>query len=119
MAAVTAIPHSLLPDTASIADGRLSIGGVDIIDLAAEHGYTWGPAARYEYTVTNPSGSILAKGSSRKPSIALDPIWGRFGYVVVSVLPLRLERRAEPVIVYVQSERADAEWSVMGLRRLD
>ena len=98
---------------------RVDDSALRFVDLAAEHGYTWGPAARYEYTVTNPSGSILAKGSSKKPSIALDPIWGRFGYVVVSVLPLRLERRAEPVLVYVQSERHSQDWKVIGLRRLD
>jgi diaminopimelate decarboxylase len=36
---VSAIPRHLLPDTSSVdAHGRLSIGGVDLLDLAAEHG---------------------------------------------------------------------------------
>jgi diaminopimelate decarboxylase len=36
---VSAIPRHLLPDTATVdAEGRLSIGGVDLLDLAAEHG---------------------------------------------------------------------------------
>jgi len=36
---VSAIPRHLLPDTATIdTRGRLSIGGVDLLDLAAEHG---------------------------------------------------------------------------------
>ncbi|HMK11912.1 MAG TPA: diaminopimelate decarboxylase, partial [Acidimicrobiales bacterium] len=36
---MSAIPRHLLPDTAAIdAEGRLSIGGVDVLDLAAEHG---------------------------------------------------------------------------------
>ncbi len=36
---MSAIPRHLLPDTASVdAQGRLSIGGVDVIDLADEHG---------------------------------------------------------------------------------
>lgn len=35
----TPLPGSLLPDTASIdARGRLSVGGVDLLDLAEEHG---------------------------------------------------------------------------------
>ncbi len=32
------IPAYLLPDTAATTNGRLTIGGVDVIDLAAEHG---------------------------------------------------------------------------------
>ncbi|MDP8936397.1 MAG: diaminopimelate decarboxylase [Actinomycetota bacterium] len=33
------LPRSLLPDTASVdARGRLSVGGVDVLDLAEEHG---------------------------------------------------------------------------------
>lgn len=32
------LPTALLPDSASISDGRLSIGGVDVITLAEEHG---------------------------------------------------------------------------------
>lgn len=32
------VPDYLLPDNAAISDGRLSIGGVDVLDLAAEHG---------------------------------------------------------------------------------
>ena len=36
---MTALPRNLLPDTAEVdADGRLSIGGCDVLDLAAEHG---------------------------------------------------------------------------------
>ncbi len=36
---MSAIPRHLLPDTSSVdAHGRLSIGGVDLLDLAAEHG---------------------------------------------------------------------------------
>jgi len=36
---VSALPRHLLPETASVdALGRLSIGGCDVIDLAAEHG---------------------------------------------------------------------------------
>ncbi|RPI11168.1 MAG: diaminopimelate decarboxylase, partial [Actinobacteria bacterium] len=36
---MSAIPRHLLPDTATVdAEGRLSIGGVDLLDLAAEHG---------------------------------------------------------------------------------
>jgi len=36
---VTALPPSLLPATARVdASGRLSIGGCDVVDLAAEHG---------------------------------------------------------------------------------
>ena len=36
---MSAIPRHLLPDTSSVdAHGRLSIGGVDVIDLAEEHG---------------------------------------------------------------------------------
>jgi diaminopimelate decarboxylase len=36
---VTPIPRGLLPDTAEVGgDGRLSIGGCDVLDLAAEHG---------------------------------------------------------------------------------
>lgn len=36
---MSAIPRHLLPDTSTVdAQGRLSIGGVDLIDLAAEHG---------------------------------------------------------------------------------
>jgi diaminopimelate decarboxylase len=36
---VSAIPRHLLPDTSSVdGAGRLSIGGVDLLDLAAEHG---------------------------------------------------------------------------------
>ncbi|HTN79807.1 MAG TPA: diaminopimelate decarboxylase [Acidimicrobiales bacterium] len=36
---MSAIPRHLLPDTATIdTRGRLSIGGVDLLDLAAEHG---------------------------------------------------------------------------------
>jgi diaminopimelate decarboxylase len=36
---VSALPPHLLPMTAQVADdGRLSIGGVDVLDLAAEHG---------------------------------------------------------------------------------
>ena len=35
----TALPFDLLPDTAGAApDGRLSIGGVDVLELAAEYG---------------------------------------------------------------------------------
>lgn len=33
-----AVPEYLLPDTAAIADGRLSIGGVDLLELAGEFG---------------------------------------------------------------------------------
>jgi diaminopimelate decarboxylase len=34
-----ALPRSLLPDTASVdARGRLSVGGIDVVDLAEEHG---------------------------------------------------------------------------------
>lgn len=37
--AIVALPRHLLPDTADVApDGRLSIGGVDVLDLAAELG---------------------------------------------------------------------------------
>jgi diaminopimelate decarboxylase len=32
------LPPSLLPVTASIADGRLSVGGCDVLDLTEEHG---------------------------------------------------------------------------------
>ncbi len=32
------LPHTLLPDTASVDDGRLTIGGVDVLRLAEEHG---------------------------------------------------------------------------------
>jgi diaminopimelate decarboxylase len=33
------LPFSLLPDTAEVAaDGHLTVGGVDVLDLAAEHG---------------------------------------------------------------------------------
>lgn len=32
------IPEYLLPDNATVTAGRLSIGGVDLLDLAAEHG---------------------------------------------------------------------------------
>jgi diaminopimelate decarboxylase len=33
------VPHDLLPDTAEVdGSGRLRIGGVDVLDLAAEHG---------------------------------------------------------------------------------
>jgi diaminopimelate decarboxylase len=36
---VSILPPHLLPDTAAIgADGRLAVGGVDLVDLAAEHG---------------------------------------------------------------------------------
>ena len=36
---MSAIPRHLLPDTSSVdGAGRLSIGGVDLLDLAAEHG---------------------------------------------------------------------------------
>ena len=36
---MSAIPRHLLPDTATVdAQGRLSIGGVDLLDLASEHG---------------------------------------------------------------------------------
>ncbi len=36
---MSAIPRHLLPDSATVdAHGRLSIGGVDLLDLAAEHG---------------------------------------------------------------------------------
>jgi diaminopimelate decarboxylase len=36
---VTPLPRGLLPDTASVAeDGRLSVGGCDLLDLAAEFG---------------------------------------------------------------------------------
>jgi len=36
---LTALPFDLLPDTAAAAaDGRLSIGGVDLLELAAEYG---------------------------------------------------------------------------------
>jgi diaminopimelate decarboxylase len=36
---MTALPFHLLPDTSSVgADGRLSVGGCDLIDLAAEFG---------------------------------------------------------------------------------
>ena len=39
MDADAALPHHLLPLTASVGeDGRLSIGGVDVVDLAAKHG---------------------------------------------------------------------------------
>ncbi|MEN8234625.1 MAG: diaminopimelate decarboxylase, partial [Actinomycetota bacterium] len=32
------VPRSLLPDSAEVVDGRLSIGGVDVLDLADEYG---------------------------------------------------------------------------------
>lgn len=32
------VPRHLLPDTAAIADGRLAIGGVDVLDLADSYG---------------------------------------------------------------------------------
>mgnify|MGYP007047098160 FL=1 len=32
------LPTNLLPDTAQIRRGRLSVGGVDVIELAEEHG---------------------------------------------------------------------------------
>jgi diaminopimelate decarboxylase len=36
---VTPLPRGLLPDSATVADdGRLRVGGVDLLDLAAEHG---------------------------------------------------------------------------------
>lgn len=36
---MSVLPHNLLPDTAEVgADGRLSVGGCDLLDLAAEHG---------------------------------------------------------------------------------
>ena len=35
----SAVPRSLLPDTAVIdGRGRLSVGGVDLLDVASEHG---------------------------------------------------------------------------------
>ena len=35
----SAIPRHLLPDTATVdGQGRLSIGGIDLVDLACEHG---------------------------------------------------------------------------------
>src|SRR5215212_11842152 len=37
--AAGALPRHLLPLTAQVADdGRLSVGGIDLLDLAAEHG---------------------------------------------------------------------------------
>ena len=36
--AVNAVPQSLLPDSAEVIGGRLSVGGVDVLDLAAEYG---------------------------------------------------------------------------------
>ena len=34
-----ALPRELLPDTAAVGpDGRLSVGGVDVLELAEEHG---------------------------------------------------------------------------------
>jgi len=35
---VKAVPLHLLPDSAAVVDGRLSIGGVDLLDLADEYG---------------------------------------------------------------------------------
>ena len=35
---MTSLPLSLLPDTSEVADGRLSIGGCDAVELAAEFG---------------------------------------------------------------------------------
>ena len=32
------IPHYLLPDSSNVVDGRLHIGGVDVLDLAGEYG---------------------------------------------------------------------------------
>ena len=35
---MTAVPRSLLPDNSEIVDGRLVIGGMDVLELAARHG---------------------------------------------------------------------------------